>query len=53
MTSRIVYLDHAATTPLEPQVLAAMLPYFTRHAGNPSSIHQAGRVALQAIDDAR
>ncbi|MEI8166151.1 MAG: aminotransferase class V-fold PLP-dependent enzyme [Chloroflexales bacterium] len=53
MSERSVYLDHAATTPLDPQVLAAMLPYFTQHAGNPSSIHQIGRAALQALDDAR
>lgn len=53
MSERIVYLDHAATTPLDPEVLAAMLPYFTQHPGNPSSIHQLGRAALQAVDDAR
>ena len=53
MSDRILYLDHAATTATDPQVLEAMLPYFTAHAGNPSSIHQLGREALQAIDDAR
>lgn len=53
MSDRIVYLDHAATTPLDPQVLEAMLPYFTQQPGNPSSIHQLGRAALQALDDAR
>jgi cysteine desulfurase len=53
MSERIVYLDHAATTPLDPEVLEAMLPYFTQHPGNPSSIHQLGRAALQAVDDAR
>ncbi len=53
MSERSVYLDHAATTPLDPQVLEAMLPYFTLQAGNPSSIHQLGRTALQAVDDAR
>lgn len=53
MSDRIVYLDHASTTPLDPEVLEAMLPYFTQHPGNPSSIHQLGRAALQAVDDAR
>jgi cysteine desulfurase len=53
MSDRIVYLDNAATTALDPQVLAAMMPYFTQHPGNPSSIHQLGRAALQAVDDAR
>jgi cysteine desulfurase len=52
-TNRLVYLDHAATTALDPQVLNVMLPYLTQHQGNPSSIHQAGRTALQAVDDAR
>ena len=49
MSERTVYLDHAATTPLHPEVLAAMLPFFTQHAGNPSSIHHVGRAALQAV----
>jgi cysteine desulfurase len=53
MDKHMIYLDHAATTALDPQVLEAMLPYLMQHAGNPSSIHQAGRMALQALDDAR
>ncbi len=53
MNKSIIYLDHAATTALDPQVLEAMMTYFTNNAGNPSSIHQAGRIALQALDDAR
>ncbi|PDW04901.1 cysteine desulfurase family protein [Candidatus Viridilinea mediisalina] len=53
MNKRIVYLDHAATTPLAPEVLEVMLPYFSLQAGNPSSIHQLGRAALHALDDAR
>lgn len=53
MNKRIVYLDHAATTPLDPKVLEVMLPYFSLQAGNPSSIHQLGRAALHALDDAR
>src|SRR5262249_10648721 len=44
---------HAAPTPVDEQVLAAMLPYFSAKPGNPSSIHQAGRAALEALDDAR
>lgn len=53
MTNRTIYLDHAATTALDPHVLEAMLPYFTQQPGNPSSIHHPGRIALQALDDAR
>ncbi|WP_129632052.1 cysteine desulfurase family protein [Candidatus Oscillochloris fontis] len=53
MAERIIYLDHAATTPLDQRVLAAMLPYLSEQPGNPSSIHQLGRAALHAIDDAR
>lgn len=48
-----VYLDYNATTPLEPAVLAAMLPWFERLCGNPSSRHEYGRQARLAIDEAR
>jgi cysteine desulfurase len=48
-----IYLDHAATTPLRPEVLEAMLPYLTDHWGNPSSIHASGRRARQGLDEAR
>jgi len=47
------YLDHAATTPVRPEVLDAMLPYLTEHWGNPSSIHASGRRARQGLDEAR
>lgn len=47
------YLDYNATTPVDPAVIDAMLPYLTRHFGNPSSTHQYGRAAHQAIDSAR
>jgi cysteine desulfurase len=47
------YLDHAATTPLRPEALAAMLPYLTEHFGNPSGSHRLARRARAAVDDAR
>ncbi len=53
MHNRLIYLDHAATTPLDPRVLEAMLPFLSGMSGNASSIHQVGRAALQALDDAR
>ncbi len=49
----MIYLDYAAATPLDPRVLEAMLPYFTEHFGNASSIHQVGQRARRGIDDAR
>ncbi len=48
-----IYLDHAATTPLSPAVLAAMTPYFTGVFGNASSIHGEGREAKRAVENAR
>ncbi|MEI6511195.1 MAG: cysteine desulfurase family protein [Candidatus Uhrbacteria bacterium] len=48
-----VYLDHAATTPLDPRVLEAMLPYLKENFGNPSSFHSVGKDAKDALDDAR
>jgi cysteine desulfurase len=48
-----VYLDNAATTPLDPDVLEAMLPYMKQHFGNPSSIHSFGRETKAAIEQAR
>jgi cysteine desulfurase len=50
---RTVYLDHAATTAVDPRVVEAMLPYFTDQYGNASSIHSLGREARRAIDEAR
>lgn len=52
MESRI-YLDNAATTALDPQVLEAMMPYLTTHYGNPSSIYSYGRESRLAIENAR
>lgn len=48
-----IYLDHAATTPLDPQVLEKMMPYFTDVFGNADSPHAFGRKAVGAVDDAR
>ena len=54
MTRPPVYLDHAATTPVRPEVLEAMLPYLTNQAfGNPSSSHRFGRAARAGIEQAR
>jgi len=50
---RRIYLDHAATTPVHPDVRAAMLPYLTDQFGNPSSIHFFGQEAKSAIEGAR
>jgi cysteine desulfurase len=47
-----IYLDHAATTPLRPEVLDAMLPYLREHFGNPSSAHAFGRKSRDALDEA-
>lgn len=52
-TRRSVYLDHSATTPTDPRVLDAMMPYFTEMYGNTSSSHHIGRRAERAIEDAR
>lgn len=49
----LIYLDHAATAPLDPRVLAAMLPYFSDIAGNPSSFHTAGMQAKDVVTEAR
>ena len=48
-----IYLDHAGTTPTDPNVVEAMLPYFTECYGNPSSIHTVGQEARFALDEAR
>lgn len=48
-----IYLDHAATTPVDPSVVEAMLPYFTEIFGNPSSLHTFGQEAKKAVEGAR
>lgn len=53
MSRKRVYLDYASTTPLDPRVLKAMLPYFGKKFGNPSSIHAPGVEAKKALDESR
>src|SRR5262249_55518815 len=48
-----IYLDHAATTPVSPEVLAEMLPYFTEVFANPAAIYTPGAEARAAVDEAR
>lgn len=48
-----IYFDHAATSPVHPQVVEAMIPYMTTYFGNPSSIHSFGRESRRALDEAR
>jgi cysteine desulfurase NifS len=50
---KIIYMDHAATTPTKPEVLQEMLPYFTEKYGNPSSIYSIARETKSAIDNSR
>ncbi|MCI6606484.1 MAG: aminotransferase class V-fold PLP-dependent enzyme, partial [Mitsuokella jalaludinii] len=50
---KTVYLDYAATTPVDARVLKAMLPYFCEQYGNPSSLYSFGREARQAVSQAR
>ena len=53
MEERNIYFDHAATTPVRPEVLEEMVPYFGKVYGNPSSIYSLGREAKKAIEKAR
>ena len=48
-----IYLDHNATTPVLPEVLDVMLPFYKDKFGNPSSVHSEGRVARVSLDVAR
>ena len=52
-TMKRIYLDHAATTPVDPEVIEAMLPFFRETFGNPSSIHSFGQQARSAVEGAR
>ena len=48
-----IYLDHAATTPTHPEVVKAMLPYFSSAFGNPSTLYSYGQEARKAVEEAR
>jgi cysteine desulfurase len=48
-----IYLDYNATTPVDPEILKVMLPYFKKHFGNPSSNHLYGKIAKEAVSKAR
>ena len=52
LSDGVIYMDHAATTPVDPDVLAAMLPYFSERFGNPSSIYRLGRQSYDALETA-
>lgn len=51
--AKLIYLDNAATTQVYPEVLDAMLPYFTEHYGNPSAIYSFAGESKKAVDEAR
>src|SRR3974390_599966 len=53
LNMRTVYFDYNATTPLDPHVREAMLPFLSENWGNPSSVHPVGRRARAMLDDAR
>src|SRR5437868_2629466 len=51
--SAMIYLDHAASTPMRPEAIAAMMPFLADHPANPSGSHQASREAKTALEAAR
>ena len=51
--NELIYLDNAATTPLDKEVLQEMLPYMTEHYGNPSSTYSVGIKSRMAVESAR
>jgi len=53
LPEKLIYMDHAATTPVRPDVLKAMTPYFRESFGNPSSIYTLAQESRKAVDDAR
>lgn len=48
-----IYMDHSSTTPVDPKVIDAMLPFFNERFGNPSSLYTIGRDAKIAVEEAR
>ena len=50
---KVIYLDHASTTPADPEVVAAMLPWHSEQFGNPSTVYSLGLTAAQAVNEAR
>lgn len=53
LTDKLIYVDHAATTPVRPEVVRAMLPYFSESFGNPSSIYEMAQQSRGAVDASR
>jgi cysteine desulfurase len=53
MAENHIYMDHGASTPVDPQVIEAMLPYWTENYGNPASSHRFGRLASRGLEEAR
>ena len=53
MDNKVIYLDHAATTATRPEVVEAMLPYFTENYGNPSTVYELGSKNKSAVTHSR
>ena len=52
-TSKRIYLDNGASTAVDPRVVSAMVPFWSEHIGNAGSLHEEGRYAKHALEDAR
>ena len=53
MSKKLIYLDNAATTKTAPEVVEAMLPYFTENYGNPSSVYEFAGISKKAVTESR